>query len=656
MKIKLLLFCICFASANMAFGQYDYFKDQLAKAEAGDVMGMLYVANHYRYGSDKDYKKAVEWFEKAANKGNVAAMLDMAYAYEDGKGVTQDYKKAVYWYDKAARLDDSGQGKWRLGRMYQQGLGVEKDYEEAVKWYKKSAELGHRAGQNALGNMYAAGCGVPKDYVEAAKWYQKAADGKSVRGMTNLGDLYLSGLGVSQSDDEAIRWYRKAIDEDDPAGIAQYRLGAMYTLGRGVVKNDAEAFKWFLESAEKGCVDGQDAVAYSYNLGRGIGQNYTEAVKWYRKAISQGSMSSQNNLGVMYEKGYGVEKNYSEAIRLYLNAAESGIARAQYHLGYMYENGYGVLQNEMEAITWYRKAAEQGDTDSQERLSILGQVATSNVQSQQQQSQPQAPVLTAKVPNVDSNIPINKNGNRNTFAIILGNEKYEDEANVPYAENDAKIFKEYCRQTLGISENHIRFVSNAGYNDMRKAVNWLRQGIEAYNGEGNVIFYYAGHGIPDEAEKTAYLLPADGIGSDVGSAYSLAKLYQTLGEMPAKSIVIFLDACFSGAKRDGGMMASARGIAIKTKTEEPKGKMVVFTAAQSDETAYPYKSQQHGMFTYYLLRKLQETKGDVTLGELADYITREVKRQSFDENNRSQTPSIKASESIEESWRNMKLK
>ena len=126
--------------------------------------------------------------------------------------------------------------------------------------------------------------------------------------------------------------------------------------------------------------------------------------------------------------------------------------------------------------------------------------------------------------------------------------------------------------------------------------------------------------------------------------------------MPAKSIVIFLDACFSGAKRDGGMMASARGIAIKTKAEEPKGKMVVFTAAQSDETAYPYKSQQHGMFTYYLLRKLQETKGDVTLGELADYITREVKRQSFDENNRSQTPSIKASESIEESWRNMKLK
>lgn len=656
MKIKLLSLCICFTITNTALGQYDYFKDQLSKAETGDVMGMLSVADHYRYGSDRDYKKAVEWFEKAANRGHVRAMLEMAYAYEDGKGVTQDYKKAVYWYDKAARLDDSGQGKWRLGLMYQKGLGVEKDFEEAVKWYKKSAELGHRAGQNALGNMYANGYGVLKDYVEAAKWYQKAADGKDVRGMTNLGDLYFEGLGVSQSDNEAIRWYRKAVDEDDIAGIAHFRLGVMYKLGRGVAKNDSEAFKWLLKSAEKGYANGQNATGFSYYSGQGVEQNYMEAIKWYRKAISQGSIIAMNNLGIMYEKGYGVELNFSEAVRLYRKAAESGDARAQYHLGYMYENGYGVLQNEVEAITWYRKAAEQGDKDSQERLSVLGQVATNNLQFQQQQSQPQTPIHNAKVPNVDNNIPINMNGNRNTFVIILGNEKYVDETHVPYAENDAKVFKEYCRQTLGISENHIRFVTNAGYNDMRKAVNWLRQGLEAYAGEGCVIFFYAGHGIPDEAQKTAYLLPVDGIGSDVGSAYSLEKLYQVLGDMPAKSIIVFLDACFSGAKRDGGMMASARGVAIKTKAEEPKGNMVVFSAAQGDETAYPYKSQQHGMFTYYLLRKLQETKGDVTLGELADYITREVKRQSFDENSRSQTPTVNASTRIVNSWRNLKLK
>jgi hypothetical protein len=252
--------------------------------------------------------------------------------------------------------------------------------------------------------------------------------------------------------------------------------------------------------------------------------------------------------------------------------------------------------------------------------------------------------------------PKTKKSDKNTFAVIIGNEKYTDEADVPYAENDAKIFKAYCHQTLGLSENHIRLVTNAGYNDMRKAVNWLKQGLEAYDGKGSVIFYYAGHGIPDEAQKTAYLLPTDGIGSDIGSAYSLERLYQALSEMPAQSVKVFLDACFSGTKRDGGMMTSARGVAIKTKQEEPKGEMVVFTAAQGDETAYPYKSEQHGMFTYFLLRKLQQTKGEVTLGDLADYIISEVKQKSFDENNRSQTPTVVPSSSIKASWRTMKLR
>ena len=257
---------------------------------------------------------------------------------------------------------------------------------------------------------------------------------------------------------------------------------------------------------------------------------------------------------------------------------------------------------------------------------------------------------------VDLNIPIIRKSIETTFVVIIGNEKYNDEEGVPYAENDANIFGEYCQKTLGISEKHIRLVINAGYNDIRKAVNWLKQGMDAYGEEGRIIFYYAGHGIPCETDRSAYLLPVDGLGSDIGSAYSLAKLYQTLSELPAQSVTIFLDACFSGAKRDGQMMASARGVAIKAKAAEAQGKMVVFSAAQGDETAYPYSRQQHGLFTYYLLKKLQESKGDVTLGDLADYLTREVKRESFDENNKLQTPTVNVSAALADSWREMKLK
>ncbi len=104
------------------------------------------------------------------------------------------------------------------------------------------------------------------------------------------------------------------------------------------------------------------------------------------------------------------------------------------------------------------------------------------------------------------------------------------------------------------------------------------------------------------------------------------------------------------------MLASARGVALKVKSGVPQGNMVVFSAAQGDETAYPNTEQQHGMFTYYLLKKLQETKGDVTLQDLGNYITTNVRQQSIVKNGKSQTPCVTPSSSIGSEWQNWKLK
>ena len=180
--------------------------------------------------------------------------------------------------------------------------------------------------------------------------------------------------------------------------------------------------------------------------------------------------------------------------------------------------------------------------------------------------------------------------------------------------------------------------------------------MDVYQGEANVIIYYAGHGIPNVSNGSAYLLPVDGYENDVSTGYSLDKLYAEIGGKPAKSVVVLLDACFSGTGRDGEMLASARGIAIKAKKNTPKGNMVVLSAAQGDETAYPYNEKGHGLFTYYLLKKLQESKGDVTIGDLSDYITAEVKKRSLIINGKLQTPTTNAANSLQDSWRNLKLK
>ena len=117
-----------------------------------------------------------------------------------------------------------------------------------------------------------------------------------------------------------------------------------------------------------------------------------------------------------------------------------------------------------------------------------------------------------------------------------------------------------------------------------------------------------------------------------------------------------MDACFSGSERGNNMLASARGVALKHKKVSPIGNMIVFTASSGDETAYPFPEMKHGLFTYFLLKKLQESKGNVTMGELGNYIIENVEKESIVSNGRIQTPTISVSPSITDKWQKKKLK
>lgn len=259
------------------------------------------------------------------------------------------------------------------------------------------------------------------------------------------------------------------------------------------------------------------------------------------------------------------------------------------------------------------------------------------------------------VSDVDENIPDAGRINDNTFAVIIANENYQQVASVPFALNDGAIFKEYCAKTLGIPQQHIHYVANATGNNIKEQVNWLQDVLKLYP-KAKVVFYYAGHGIPDELDKTAYLLPVDGSAMDITTGYKLDDLYQNLNALNTQSVTVLLDACFSGAKREEGMLASARGVALKVKSGQPIGNMVVLSAAQGTETAYPFVDQQHGMFTYFLLKKLQESKGNVNLEDLGNYIIINVGQQSIVQNRKSQTPCVIPSAEVGSDWKTWTLK
>lgn len=284
---------------------------------------------------------------------------------------------------------------------------------------------------------------------------------------------------------------------------------------------------------------------------------------------------------------------------------------------------------------------------------IGGSIAM-NVQRQDQEVEIKRASLVSAV---DENIPISNKKNTNTFAVIIANENYQSVASVPFALNDGNIFREYCLKTLGIPEKQIKYIPNATGNQIKQQVGWLQTICDVFGEDAQIIFYYSGHGIPDESNRTAYLLPVDGIGTDITTGYKLDDLYAALGNIPSKNVTVFMDACFSGSTRNDGkeMLVAARGVAIKARSGMPQGNMVVFSAAQSDETAYPDYEEKHGMFTYYLLKKLQDTEGNVTLQELGEYIIDNVRKKSA-VNGKLQTPCVTPSVSLDASWREWKLK
>ena len=261
---------------------------------------------------------------------------------------------------------------------------------------------------------------------------------------------------------------------------------------------------------------------------------------------------------------------------------------------------------------------------------------------------------------VDIDIPKNKKV-KNRYAIVIGNENYssfqktlEREQDVPFAVNDANTFKKYVLEALGVEKEHLYFIENATSGQMNQTIDLVTKIVSKLGNKAELIFYYAGHGFPDEFTKEPYLIPVDVSTSYLNNAISLDDLYDKFSKTGAKRVIAFVDACFSGGARENSLLVS-RGVKINPKMTNISNNLVVFSASSETQSALPYNKENHGMFTFYLLNKLKESSGKISLGELYDYISEEVSLNSLKINQTEQEPNVIFSPTIENKWRDWQL-
>ncbi len=293
------------------------------------------------------------------------------------------------------------------------------------------------------------------------------------------------------------------------------------------------------------------------------------------------------------------------------------------------------------------------------KLALNQPMAPAKIDVKSEDVQYQDIVLASLSSDVDKNIPQGAPKSGNRFAIIIGNEDYHSyqpglnsESDVAFAVNDATTFRKYAASVLGVPENNIAFLTNATAGRMNQEITKM---VKLVNLESNaqLYFYYAGHGFPQENTNVPYIIPVDVSAANLANGINLYELYHKLAGTGAR-VTIFMDACFSGGGRDAGLLA-ARGVKLTPKKESLTGNLVVFSATQADQVALPYRKQYHGMFTYYLLKKMQQNP-NCTYGELKDYISTEVAKQSLRVNSKDQNPDVNVSPAaISNNWQEWKF-
>ena len=232
--------------------------------------------------------------------------------------------------------------------------------------------------------------------------------------------------------------------------------------------------------------------------------------------------------------------------------------------------------------------------------------------------------------------------NPNAVAVIIGNRTYQGRVPaVDYAHNDADAMKRFVIERLGYRVGNVIDLRDATQADLSsvfgsalsprgKLWRWVRPGAS------DVTIFYSGHGVPGIQDRRSYLLPVDADPNEPAiNGYPLERLYENLAQVPARSITVYLDACFSGDSPKGMLIRATSGLTIESKPlpEKLATSITVLTAAGAGELASWDEKAEHGLFTRYLLEALEgaadkdgfgDGDGKVTVVEIKRYLDREM--------------------------------
>lgn len=321
----------------------------------------------YGLGTEQDYEKAFEWFERSAKQKNKFAQFSLANLYYYGSGIEKDLSQAFLWYQRA-----SSQGQpyaaYSIAQMYRYGEYVTKDNDTAQRYYKQALsgflkiESDDMANDDLfykLGQMFKLGLGTDSDVTKAIEYFRRSAEMNNKNGLFEYGKALLIGEHIPQNTDSAVKLLEKAVKLKN--SNAKRFLALEYISGEHLEQDIEKGIALLTECADSGDVFACYRLGKIYLQGEIMPQNLDKAEKYL--LLAEDNEYTQYALAKLYlqEEKYDIQK----AVNYFENCADKN-HWASYQLGRIYLFGAeGFTKDKEQAIEWFTKSANDGNEYAQ---------------------------------------------------------------------------------------------------------------------------------------------------------------------------------------------------------------------------------------------------------------------------------------------------
>lgn len=321
----------------------------------------------YGLGTEQDYEKAFEWFERSAKQKNKFAQFSLANLYYYGNGVEKDLSQAFLWYQRS-----SSQGQpyaaYYIAQMYRYGEYVTKDNDTAQRYYQQALsgflkiESDDMADDDLfykLGQMFKLGLGTDSDVTKAIEYFRRSAEMNNKNGLFEYGKALLIGEHIPQNTDSAVKLLEKAVKLKN--SNAKRFLALEYISGEHLEQDIEKGIALLTECADSGDVIACYRLGKIYLQGEIMPQNLDKAEKYL--LLAEDSEYTQYALAKLYlqEEKYDIQK----AVDYFENGADKN-HWASYQLGRIYLFGAKDIERDKEkAIEWFTKSANDGNEYAQ---------------------------------------------------------------------------------------------------------------------------------------------------------------------------------------------------------------------------------------------------------------------------------------------------